>query len=143
MSDALDKKRLMTGVIPYLGIKNAGEAIEFYKRAFGAVVIDPPVKDEEGLIMNTGLAINDGVLMLMDRMEQFGDSPSGVGPNLTMQLVVADGKAWWDRAVEAGCEITDPYGTKFWGDDYGRLKDPYGIEWAILQPSAEQQAAVA
>ena len=141
MNDTVDKKRLMTGVIPYLGISNAAAAVEFYQKVFGALVVDPPVKDEEGLIMNASLAINDGVLMLMDHMEQFGGSPSGVGANLTMQLVVADGKAWWDRAVAAGCEVTDPYGTKFWGDDYGRLKDPFGIEWAILQPSAEQQAA--
>ncbi len=59
MTDTLDKKRLMTGVIPYLGIDRAGDAVAFYKTAFGAVVVDEAVRDDQGRIMNVGLAINE------------------------------------------------------------------------------------
>lgn len=140
MADTLDKRRLMAGVIPYLGIERAGEAVEFYKKAFGAVVVDEAVRDDEGRIMNVGLAINDGVLMLMDHMDGHGDPPARTGENFTLQLIVSDGDAWWRRAVDAGCEVTMPFEKQFWGDRYGRLKDPFGLDWAINEPSAEHQS---
>ena len=54
-----------------------------------------------------------------------------------LQLVVADGQAWWDRAVAAGCKVIAPYERQFWGDDWGLLEDPFGLKWAILQPGAQ------
>ena len=53
-----------------------------------------------------------------------------------LQLVVADGRAWWDRAVTAGCRVLAPYERQFWGDDWGLLEDPFGLKWAVLQPAA-------
>jgi PhnB protein len=54
-----------------------------------------------------------------------------------LQLVVADGRAWWDRAVAAGCTVIAPYARQFWGDDWGLLQDPFGISWAILETGAQ------
>ena len=51
-----------------------------------------------------------------------------------MTLVVADGQAWWDRAVAAGCRIKMPFAKAPWGDLYGGLLDPFGVNWAINQP---------
>lgn len=52
-----------------------------------------------------------------------------------MQLVVADGDAWWQRAVEAGCTEKLPFAVAFWGDKYGQLVDPFGVTWALSSPA--------
>lgn len=141
MSDKPNLNELMKGVIPYLGLERATEAAEFYKRAFGAEQLGEIARDEAGVVMHISLAINGGVLMLMDYMPGMGAPLTPAGGNNTLQLVVADGPAWWDRAVAAGCTVTVPFARHFWGDDYGRLVDPFGQHWAILQPSAENMAA--
>ena len=133
---------LMRGVIPYLAVPDARAAIAFYERAFGAVLADEPAADEAGLIMNVTLAINGGALMLCDAMEEAGMAAAVGAPGTTQQLVVDDGRAWWDRAVTAGCTVTMPYDLQFWGDHYGRLVDPFGLHWAILEPEpASREAA--
>lgn len=142
MTDPQDENGLMKGVIPYLGLDDADAAIAFYRRAWGAKVLGEAVRDETGRIMNVGLEIHGGVLMLMHHMPEFNEPPAKGSHNLTMQLVVADGQGWWDRAVAAGCTVTMPFERQFWGDRYGRLTDPFGMHWAINEPSAAAQAAV-
>jgi PhnB protein len=51
-----------------------------------------------------------------------------------MLLVVADGDAWWSRAIEAGCKEKLPFAVAPWGDKYGQLVDPFGVTWAINCP---------
>jgi PhnB protein len=55
--------------------------------------------------------------------------------NFTMHLHVSDVDAWWNRAVEAGAEVTMPLQVMFWGDRYGRLRDPFGINWSLSAPA--------
>jgi len=52
----------------------------------------------------------------------------------TMQLVVADGDAWWKRAMQAGCVQKLPFEKAPWGDKYGQLLDPFGVTWALSSP---------
>jgi uncharacterized glyoxalase superfamily protein PhnB len=52
-----------------------------------------------------------------------------------MQLVVADGDAWWNRAIAAGCKERMPFGFAPWGDKYGQMADPFGVTWAINSPA--------
>jgi PhnB protein len=76
--------------------------------------------------------------MMTDHMDPGG--PARTGPALPhghLQLVVADGQTWWDRAVAAGCTVAMPYERQPWGDDWGLLRDPFGIHWAILQPGPQ------
>ncbi len=141
MNPDQDRPWLMKGVIPYLGLEDADAAIAFYRRAFGARTIGEVVRDEASRIMNVGLEINGGVLMLMHHMPELNEPPAKGWLNQTLQLVVADGQGWWDRAVAAGCSVTMPFETQFWGDRYGRLTDPFGMHWAIDEPSAAAQAA--
>ncbi|QYK41805.1 MAG: VOC family protein [Paracoccaceae bacterium] len=136
MTDAVTESAIMKGVIPYLGIPEADNAIAFYKTAFGAVLMGEIARDDHGLIMNATLVINGGALMLMDQMMGPDEPPARTGINNTLQLVVDDGDAWWDRAVAAGCTVTQSFKLEFWGDRYGRLRDPFGLDWAILEPSA-------
>ena len=52
-----------------------------------------------------------------------------------MQLVLDEADPWWTRAVEAGCTVTMPLARAPWGDRYGRLKDIFGIHWAMNEPA--------
>jgi uncharacterized glyoxalase superfamily protein PhnB/uncharacterized protein YndB with AHSA1/START domain len=142
MTEPHNENGLMKGVIPYLGLEDADAAIAFYGRAFGAKLMGDPVRDDAGRIMNVGLEINGGVLMLMHHMPEFNEPPAKGSLNQTLQLVVSDGQGWWDRAVAAGCTATMPFERQFWGDRYGRLNDPFGMQWAINEPSAAARAAV-
>jgi PhnB protein len=127
---------LMSGVIPYLAMAGrAAEACDFYARAFAATELGRmPMPDGAPGLMHAQVAINSGALMMTDHgMEGPG---GGAAPSYGfghLQLVVADGSAWWDRAVAAGCTVLAPYERQFWGDDWGLLEDPFGIRWAILQ----------
>lgn len=141
MSEAMSMSRLMQGVIPYLAIDKADDAIAFYKKAFGAVVRGEEARDDQGRLMNLSLEINGGCLMLMDHMPELGDPPAKGSQSFTLQLVSAEGRKMWDRAVAAGCSVEMAFEKQFWGDEYGRLVDPFGLTWAILQPSPENLAA--
>jgi uncharacterized protein YndB with AHSA1/START domain/uncharacterized glyoxalase superfamily protein PhnB len=137
---------VMNGVIPYIGYGGrAGEAADFYARAFGAQDLGRvPDHEKPARLMHAQVSINGGALMLTDMgCEEVAD-PGPLG-RAHMQLVVDDGKAWWDRAISAGCRAVMPYERQFWGDDWGLLEDPFAIQWAILQPgeAALERAAQA
>lgn len=136
----VDKNKIMGGVIPYLSLaQDTEQAIAFYDTAFGAILVDEPARDPDGRILNATLAINGGAFMLMDHPETAAATPASGGQGVILQLVVADGDTWWGRAVDAGCIVTDEFKVQHWGDRYGRLRDPFGQDWAILEPSAARR----
>ena len=116
----------------------ANAAADFYIRAFGARDLGRmPDAENPDRLMHCMLEVNGGGLMMSDcraPWETEDATPRGV----TMQLVVPDGDAWWDRAVEAGCTVRMQLQPMFWGDRWGLLVDPFGIEWAIDEPGADQ-----
>lgn len=127
--------RVMRGVIPYLALEGrCGEAAAFYGRAFGAKDIGRmEMEGQPGRFMHLQLEINGGALMLTDHGDM--ESAREGGPMRGhLQLVVPDGQAWWDRAVAAGCTVVAPYARQFWGDEWGLLRDPFGLNWAVLTP---------
>jgi PhnB protein len=133
--------RIMQGVIPYLAIDGASKAIEFYRQAFEAKLLgDVTPMPGDTRIANATLVIHGGVMMLSDHFPEQGQPAAKGGQGFTMTLVVDDGDLWWSRAVAAGCEVTTPFAKQFWGDRYGALRDPFGIDWAINEPSAENRA---
>jgi PhnB protein len=143
MSDAATTTRphadVMRGVIPYLNLAGrAAEAADFYARAFAAVDLGRmPDPERPGRHMHVQIEINGGALMMTDH----GCEGAATAPPLAsghLQLVVGDGKAWWDRAIASGCTVVMPYERQQWGDDWGLLRDPFGIQWAVLQPGPEQ-----
>ncbi len=125
----------MKGVIPYIAYGGrAGEAADFYAAAFGATDMGRmPNAEKSGQLLHAQLAINGGSLMMTDHGCEDGTDPAPLN-RAHMQLVVADGRKWWDRAVAAGCTVVMPYEHQFWGDDWGMVSDPFGVRWAILQP---------
>jgi len=140
MSSAYDYKRLMRGVIPYATVDGADKAIEFYTRAFGAVLHGEVTRSEDGRVLNASIEINDGIVMLMDPFPEHGIGFSS-GSNFLLQLVITDGDMWWDRAVDAGCEVLSPFKLEFWGDRFGRVRDPFGLDWAFNEPASTKQQA--
>jgi PhnB protein len=140
MSDTSRAERLMQGVIPYLTIDGADAAIAFYQRALSAVVFGDITRgDDSGKVMNASLEINGGILMLNDHFPDMGEPPAKGRMGYMMQIVTHDGQAFWDRAIAAGCTVIAPFERQFWGDTWGRFSDPFGIDWAVNQPSTENQ----
>lgn len=126
---------VMRGPIAYIGYEGrAGEAAEFYMKAFDAVDLGRyPDQDNPGRFMHIQLKINGGALMMTDcRAPWETEAVTPRGFNLA--LIVGDGDAWWKRAVDAGCEVLMPFERMFWGDRWGLLRDPFGVEWAIDEP---------
>lgn len=126
--------RLPLGVVPYLTIEGASDAAAFYQRAFGAREIARMPAEDGKRLMHCHLVINGGALMLSDHFPDMGLPPVQRSASYVMQLVVADGDAWWSRAVEAGCTEKLPFAVAPWGDKYGQLVDPFGVTWAIGSP---------
>lgn len=135
MSHIQPSPDVMRGVIPYLVFAGrAGEAAEFYARAFAALDLGRmPMPDRDDRYMHIQIAINDGALMMTDHVMEGAPTSASI-MNGHLQLVVGDGRAWWDRAIAAGCREIRPFEQQFWGDEWGLLLDPFGIHWAILQP---------
>ncbi len=110
-------------VTPFLSIKGADQALEFYKRAFGAVEkFRSPGPD--GKIMHAEVTIGDSTIMLSEALRE----PPSVS---SMYVYVPDADKAFARAVKAGAKVKVPLADMFWGDRYGSVSDPYGNTWAI------------
>jgi PhnB protein len=122
-------------ITPHLVCRNAGQAVEFYKNAFGA---QPQMvsRMENGKVMHATLSIGDAQIYLCDEFPDFENkSPETLGGSpIVIHLKVDDCDAWFQRAVDAGCTVTMPLEDQFWGDRYGAVADPYGHKWSIATP---------
>lgn len=133
------ERPLMGGVIPYVMVDGAAKAADFYQKAFAAKEL-ARMPAPDGRLMHCHLEVNGGSLMLCDPFPEHGQAYQGIN-GTTMQLVVKDGDHWWNRALDAGCEVTMPFERAFWGDRYGRLVDPFGVHWAINEPACDTATA--
>jgi PhnB protein len=119
-------------VTPYLTVRNANEALEFYGRAFGARTrAAMPMPD--GKIVHAEIEIGDSVVMLSEEFPEWDTkSPLSLGgTGSAIFLYVEDVDAAYKRAVDAGCKATMPPQDQFWGDRFGKLEDPYGHAWQM------------
>ena len=123
----------MNTVTPHLVCKGAAQAIEFYKKAFGAeerVRLDTP---DGKKVLHASLRIGDSAIMLADEFPDWGS----VGPEtlkgtpVVIHLYVKDADSVFDQAVKAGATVKMPLEDMFWGDRYGQLRDPFGHSWSI------------
>jgi len=128
-------ERPTTGITPFLSIRDgrAEEALGFYARAFGGEVIERNPTEDGKKLMQASMKINGDWIMLSDDFPEWGFTAQAP-ESVTMHLQVDDADRWWERAVEAGCEIKMPIGDQFWGDRYGQLRDPFGHSWSIGSP---------
>jgi PhnB protein len=119
-------------ITPYLVINNAGKAIEFYKKAFGAKEINRMAKPD-GTIMHGEIQIGDSRLMFADHSAIPGaHSPETLnGTPVSIFLYVEDVDTIFKQALAAGATEAMPVQDMFWGDRYGRLVDPFGHHWHV------------
>ena len=123
-------QHLFTGVVPHLNVDGASEASTFYQRAFGAEELARMPHSDGVRLMHCHLFINGGSIMLADCFPEHG-VPHDPSQSYTMHLQVPDVDAWWTRAVEAGAQVVVPLQEMFWGDKYGKLRDPFGVSWSL------------
>ena len=120
-------------VTPYIFVKGANEALEFYKNAFGAEeMLRLPGPDGES-VMHAEMKVGDSIIMLSDENPQMGAmSPeTRGGPTGSIMLYVEDVDASYKRALDAGAKEKAPPTDMFWGDRFSQVIDPFGHLWAI------------
>jgi PhnB protein len=119
-------------VTPYLVIKGAAAAIDFYKKAFGAVEI-MRMPQPDGRVGHAELKFGDSYVMMADEFPEMdvvspktlGNSPVG------LLLYVDDVDKTVERAVALGATIKKPVADQFYGDRNGTIEDPFGHKWTV------------
>jgi PhnB protein len=122
-------------VTPYISVKGAAKALDFYQRAFGAEVLvrmDMP----DGRVGHAEITIGDSHVMLADEMPEMGDavakSPRTLGGTTCgLMIYMDDVDARFKRAIDAGGTVKRPLKNQFYGDRTGTLEDPFGHIWTI------------
>lgn len=117
---------------PYLYVRGAARAIEFYKNAFGAIE-RVRMAGPDGKIGHAELQIGDSIIMLADEHPQaHAKSPETVGGSSnSLHLYVENVDSVVDKALKAGSKLLRPVADQFYGDRTGSILDPFGQMWSI------------
>lgn len=120
-------------ITAHLICKNAAEAIEFYKKAFGAQELYRMHGPDGKTLVHAEMRLGDSQFMLADEMPDWKAlSPTTLGNSpVSLHVYVEDVDAAFDRAVKAGAQVAMPLSNMFWGDRYGKLVDPFGHQWSM------------
>jgi uncharacterized glyoxalase superfamily protein PhnB len=120
-------------VTPHLTVRGAADAIDFYKRAFGARERGRMPLPDGKTIMHAELQIGNSIVFLADEFPDMGcRAPQTLGGATgTLHLYVKDVDRAFQRAVAAGAEVRMPVTDMFWGDRYAKVADPFGHEWGL------------
>jgi PhnB protein len=119
-------------VTPYLAVRNAQAAVEFYRRAFGADVV-MKLTMPDGTYAHAEVKIGDSHVMMAEENPDWGNtSPQALGGSpVSFMVYVPDVDAAFARALAAGCTQVRPVEDQFYGDRTGTLKDPFGFQWSL------------
>jgi PhnB protein len=119
-------------ITPYLIVRGAAKAIDYYKEVFGATEL-MRMPDPSGKIGHAELKIGDSFIMLADEFPDMGYlSPEGRGGTpVSLMLYVPNVDATVEKAVEAGAKMVKAVADQFYGDRNGTLTDPFGHVWTI------------
>ena len=126
-------------VTPYLTVKNAAAALEFYKKAFGATEMLRHIDPTNGKVGHAELVIGSSRIMICDEYPDFGAlSPPAIGGSpVKLLLYVQDADAAMRQAVAAGATELRPVKMQFYGDRSGTVLDPVGFSWSLATPVEE------
>ena len=118
-------------VTPYLIINGAGDAIEFYKKAFGATELFR--MEHEGKVGHAEIKIGNSPIMLADEYPQMGyRSPKTIGGTpVSLMIYVEDADTTFNQAIKSGGVQLKPLQDQFYGDRSGTLTDPFGHVWTV------------
>ena len=146
MSDASAVSPIPEGlhtVTPRLVVRDGPGAIEFYKRAFGAIELGDRFTGPQGELIHAQIRIGDSVVMIT---EDSSDGPIGSPERLggivtcVMSLYWENVDEAWERAVSAGAEVVYPLEDQFYGERGGRLRDPFSQQWMMSQHTEDVSA---
>jgi PhnB protein len=120
-------------ISPALTCRNASQAIDFYKKVFGAKEI-MRMGEPGGIVMHAELQIGDSKIFLNDEIPGMASAPvPGSGNPIYLFLYSEDVDRVFESAVAAGSKVAMPLENQFWGDRYGKIVDPYGHMWGLAQ----------
>ena len=131
----------MSAPIPHLIVTNGQAAVAFYRKAFGAELLDQHLADDGKRYMHATLSVGEGLVFLHDEFPEVCSQGAARSPtrleaaSCTLHLNVDDADLAWDRALAAGAEEVMALENQFWGMRYGQLRDPFGYLWAIGGPT--------
>jgi PhnB protein len=117
---------------PYLVIKGAASAIDFYKKVFGATEL-LRVPQPGGRIGHAELKIGDSCIMMADEYPEMGIvGPKTLGNSpVSLLLYIENADAIFEKAVSSGAQVKKPMTDQFYGDRSGTIEDPFGHQWTI------------
>ncbi|HEY7687090.1 MAG TPA: VOC family protein [Dongiaceae bacterium] len=122
-------------VTPYLVVRNTAQAIEFYKKALGAIERRRLPSPDGIRVMHAEIQIGDSIIMMSDEFPEYdtgAHAPEVLGGTTgSIHLYADDVDALFERAVAAGMTVMMPLADAFWGDRFGKLKDPFGHQWSL------------
>lgn len=121
-----------TTLTPFLAIRGAKAALEFYRDVFGARITD--VTEFDGLVVHAGLDFGLGLLQIGEPSPAYGTVPAPDGDDdcYSMGIYVPDVDAVTARAVAAGATVREEPSTFVSGDRYASVRDPFGVRWSIM-----------
>lgn len=125
----LDRAQVVTA---HLVVSDSNAAIDFYKRAFGAIELYR-LTSPNGAIVHAEIKIGQSLVMLADEAPEHGSfAPKTIGGTpVILNLKVADVDTLAKAAVACGAEVLIPVADQFYGERSGRLRDPFGHLWIV------------
>jgi PhnB protein len=135
MADAKAVRDGSHTITPHLVVNDAPKALDFYKKAFDAQILNTHFTPDKKKVMHAEFKIGDSVVMLADEWPEMGSkSPMSLGGSPVVLNLYRDNiDQLFEQAVSAGATVTMPLMDQFWGDRYGQLEDPFGHKWALGQ----------
>ncbi|MFT3791247.1 MAG: VOC family protein [Rudaea sp.] len=123
-------KSMTDAVIPYLNVHDAAAALDFYKKAFGANILNV-IERSGGLIAHADIAIEGAKFMMRDEYPEYNfKSPKTIGGTpINLFVYVQDVRSFFNQAVAAGAKVIRPVEEQFHGDLMTELEDPFGHSW--------------
>jgi PhnB protein len=121
-------------ITPELVVRSAGQAIDFYKRAFGAREL-MRMGSPDGKVMHAELKLGGRIVFVVDEFPEWGPGPRAPqtlgGTSGSIHMYVPNVDAAMKRAADAGATVKMPAADMFWGDRFGKIVDPFGHEWGL------------
>jgi PhnB protein len=126
-------------IIPSLTVNNAGAAIAFYQKVFGATLDGRILRAPDGVVIHAELLFGDMRIFLNDESPEMGaHSPAHYGgTSVGLQLAVPDVDKTYTEALAAGATSKMPPNDAFWGDRYAYVFDPFGHGWGLFAPKEQ------
>lgn len=121
-----------TSLTPFLAVRRAGAAVEFYRSAFGARVVD--VTEIGGAVVHAELDFGHGRLQIGEPSPDYGlvDAPEGESDCYSIGLYCSDVDTVVERAERAGSTVRESVSTFASGDRFASIRDPFGVRWSIM-----------